>query len=122
MKIASINNISAKPYIQQNFKGLWGKDTPLYTSKTADTQHHYFPFNDETPEEIKKALASKTYIADERYYGYDGPSEYIEHVAVKERILPFTKAEWDEYNNKNSSMAKDIKKYIKLTLKHFGLN
>ena len=105
MKIYSINAC------QQQFKGLWGderyetKSSPDFswglecytgTSHTV-TEQDYYPFKDETPEQIEKVR--KDYDKYERKTGeYDNAVTYItESILIVKEALPVTAKRYQDY-------------------------
>lgn len=115
MRISAINQNSIYSYhkLNQNFKGLWGKSTSEHyeDSMYSDdfTTHYYYPFKDETQDEIDKVVQeneySNTSCADPRLvYNPITCSEGVS-VSVKKK-LPFTKSEFYAYLNNPKSTTK----------------
>jgi hypothetical protein len=112
---------------QQTFKGLWGKtdyineSTNEYNDIITETEH-YFPFLDETQEEIDK-IKSKYPLFHSGYWTSAYPEycyEQTTNLLIKS-VLPFTKSEWAQYLKNKSSLKKTTRILIEETLKRFDL-
>ncbi len=115
MRISAINQNRFSSYskFNQNFKGLWGKslsdhyEDSMYSSDS--TVHYYYPFKDESQNEIDKVVNEKEYnntsCADPRTV-YD-PITCSESVSVSvQKKLPFTKNEFYAYLDNPKSTTK----------------
>lgn len=101
---------------QPSFKGLWGEPetTEDYTSTYSvhDTQLPYYPFKDETKEEIdeivKKHSHSNDYCADSKVVADPIPWYEGTFVSVM-AALPFTAKDFQDFLQKKVS---DLKKQV----------
>ena len=117
MKISPIMNSlyvkNSQPTQQQNVKGLWGEyefdifDTSEYHFE--DTREHYYPFKDETKQEIQSVVDKYSSS------GYDTPTpQNIPSPVTTGRsttvwvhdAIPFTKKEFAQYLDKSLSAVR----------------
>ncbi|MBR1776024.1 hypothetical protein IJ750_02990 [bacterium] len=110
MQIQPINNFN------NSFKGLWGKDDII----GADKLRHYYPFSNETPEQIEEIRKKYTFSRPDA--NLEGMVlNYSDTMTVVEKKLPFTESDWIDFNVRQAEMAKTKIRLIKKTLKSFGL-
>ena len=126
MKISPISNSlyikNSQPTQNQTFRGLWGKeefdvyDTLEFHSE--DTTLNYYPFKDETPEEIR-AVENK-YRSIEHHSptagGISSPVTTAGGTSVRvHKAIPFTKKEFSQYLDKTLTTVKrySFEKYMK---------
>ena len=110
---------------QTNFKGLWGNesinDNIDYEtfSGSETTNRHYYPFSDESSEEIQaiKEEFSKTSV---NHNGGQGSVYYYQNCYIKNK-LPFTASEWAQYVKNKFSLNKSTRVFIEEALKRNGL-
>lgn len=115
MRISAINQNSIYSYskLNQNFKGLWGKSTTdhyedsMYSDDS--TTHYYYPFKDETKQEIDKVVkeneSSNTSCADPRSVYNPITCSDSSRVSVQKK-LPFTRSEFYSYLSNPKSTTK----------------
>ena len=126
---ASKNNENepTKPEIQTqpSFKGLWGKETKIDNidydsfsgSETID--RNYYPFLDETSEEIK-AIKEEYSITSVNHNGGQGSVYYYQNCHINPK-LPFTKLEWAQYVKNKFRLDKSTRTFIETALKRCNL-
>ena len=118
----SFNLKNSQPTQNQTFKGLWGKnDFDVYDTlefHSEDTTLNYYPFKDETMEEIS-AIRDKYSRIDSYSPTAQGISSPVTNaggtsVRVHEAI-PFTKKEFSQYLDKTLSTVRrySLEKYMK---------
>lgn len=100
MKISCISNSI------RNFNGLWGKtsrrtdfDRSLGVPKVEDT-YYYYPFSDETQDEIKQVLKQNN---DALINDDDGFTKYITKYCKLCTTLPLKKVNYENYINMKPS-------------------
>ena len=122
MKITAVNNQSHTSY-HNNFKGLWGQDV-MHSATDENfngkeiTNRYYYPFMDETADEIKlvKDSFSKQSI---NYNGEQSQAEFKEICNVMNRLL-FTKEEWSKYIT-NKKLKNTTRNFIEENLRRLNL-
>ena len=121
MRIAQIAGINSNS--SMNFRGLWGEEKVLKeydsTSGMETTDKFYYPFLDESSDEIKKVQEKYTNHS-VNYNGGQYTIDYYDRCNVKDR-LRFTKSEWERYSHNKSSIKKQLKAIIESSLKKLNL-
>ena len=79
---------------QPNFKGLWGKD---YYENYSDREyqdeyirHNYYPFSDETKEDIESVVRAHSNYDSSAADVYDAVTHVISESVIVNNALPFT--------------------------------
>ncbi len=112
MKILPVHNYNNTK--TQNFNGLWGKTTFLVDRDsvlgvTTDTEtYYYYPFIDESQEDIDKVLnRNKT-----AYFDHDAGDRYVIKECKLCTTLPFKEAHFNNYKNADiaTKLIPNIKK------------
>lgn len=123
MKINSINyslNYNKPTHKAQNFEGLWGKtskntdfDAVLGIPKVEETSY-YYPFSDETQDEINKVVKENTSAdIDET----DGAMKYKINDCRVCTTLPFKKVNFENY----TAMNEKSKLYSNTKVIHYSV-
>lgn len=107
----------------QNFKGLWGQEQTSSNygpdSGSEVINKFYYPFKDETSNEIKsiknKYTKQSSYFDEQGYY-----TEHITNCHVEDK-LGFTKREWEQYSKNKKGLKPIVKDFIESSLKMFDL-
>lgn len=120
MRVAGINQAyNLKQNNTQAFKGLWGKTSMINDIEPAmcifknQTTYYYYPFLDETDEEINKVVKENS-------------SAYIDEKSRRYKVnecrvcvtLPCTKSAYEEYTKADASTK--LTEYLKDI--HMGVN
>ena len=129
-KIAANRNNGNEPTktdssIQPNFKGLWGKESIIDNidyktySGSETTNRDYYPFLDESSEEIQaiKEEFSKTSV---NHNGGQGSVYYYQNCHIKNK-LPFTTSEWTQYIKNKFNLNRSTRIFIEEALKRNDL-
>ena len=121
MRIAQINEMNSNSV--RNFRGLWGEEkrTTNYdnTMGYETTDRFYYPFLDESSDEIKKVQEKYTKNS-VNYNGGQYTIDYFEKCHVNDK-LRFTKSEWEQYSHNKSGINKQLKSIIETSLKILNL-
>mgnify|MGYP006955106100 CR=1 FL=1 len=118
MNVSPIN-FSKSP----NFNGLWGveKKSSIYddTMGYQITERYYFPFKDETNEEIK-AIKEKFNNRSNNFHGGQFYEEFNNICNIEDK-LGFTKQHWEQYTKDKQGLTPVVRNFIEASLKMFDL-
>ena len=117
MRIAQINGMNSNS--SMNFRGLWGKEKVVTnydeTMGYETTDRFYYPFMDESADDIKK-IQEKYTKNSVNYNGGQYTMDYFERCHINKK-LRFTKSEWEQYSHNKSGIDKLLKSVIETSLK-----
>jgi hypothetical protein len=128
LPIYSIGNSNYHTPIHKNtsnsFKGLWGIESNILDIDdncvgTETTQKFYYPFVDETSQEIERVSKECTRLYTDTMGGQVS-IPVTEECSVMS-TLPFSEAEWKVYQHNKFSLSKTARNYIEESLKRFNL-
>ena len=106
-----------------NFNGLWGveKKSSIYDDRMGyqTTERYYFPFKDETNEEIK-AIMENFNNSSHNFHGGQFYEEFNNICKIEDK-LGFTKQHWEQYTKDKQGLTPVVRNFIEASLKMFDL-
>ena len=122
IKSISYNPVKCSPIKPQSFNGLWGKFSqvsdiePAMQIPLVNKYFYYYPFKDESEEQIAKVLKANS---DAKIVNDDGEDKYIIKEAKRTIRAPFTEEEYRKYLALKPTDKLDLNmKNIHSTVKH----
>ena len=114
MKITPIKSFNSNLTQMNSFKGLWGKESHEYVDDYYEMSdyydYEYYPFADETQEDIEKVKKNHQYYKSEVSKLVAEPINHVYSIVVTVMsALPFTSKDFNDYlNNKISDLKKRV--------------